>query len=204
MPALLKPLVRSSLKAMTTKLTRRNSFLPAAVAAISALSALGQSPAPSKRSSFKVEPGAGRPGKLVGSGPGDVKLKISSDDTGGEFALFEVPPGVPGPPLHMHHIENELFWVLEGELDVQVGAVITRLTPGSCVYAPKMIPHTWQPASGSDVRFLSLAQPAGLLEKYIDELLTRRRSGPLDPSLMKSLFEKYEMELIGPPLPRRA
>lgn len=163
---------------------------------------MAQSRASTKRRAFKVDPGVGRPGKLAGAGPRDVMLKISGDDTGGELALFEVPPGNPGPPLHMHHIENELFWVLEGELDVQVGSEIIRLTTGSCVYAPKMVPHTWQPVGGHDVRFLSLAEPAGRLEEFIAELLRRRRSGPLDPESMKSPFEMYEMEVVGPALPK--
>ncbi|MBS1827056.1 MAG: cupin domain-containing protein [Acidobacteria bacterium] len=131
-------------------------------------------------------------------------LKISGRDTGGEFALFEVPPGNSGPPLHVHHIENELFWVLEGELDVQVGSEVIRLTAGACAYAPKMIPHTWQPVGGHDVRFLSLAEPAGHLEEFIAELVRRRRDVPVDPAYMKSLFEKYEMEVVGPALPKRA
>ncbi|MFN7935517.1 MAG: cupin domain-containing protein [Bryobacteraceae bacterium] len=190
---------------MNTKLIRRKSFLHTAAAAIPALSALAQSIAPSKRPSFKVAPGAGRPGKLPGAGPRDAILKISGDDTGGEFALFEIPPGNPGPPLHLHHIENELFWVLEGELDVQVGSDIIRLTAGSCAYAPRMTPHTWQPVGGHDVRFLAFAEPAGHLEEFIAELLRRRRSGgPVDPASMKSLFEKYEMEVVGPALPQRA
>lgn len=191
---------------MSTKLIHRKSFLHAAVTAIPAFSALAraQALAPSNRPSFKVDPGTSRPGKLAAAGPGDVKLKISGDDTGGEFALFEVPPGNPGPPLHMHHIENELFWVLEGELDVQVGSEINRLTAGACVYAPKMIPHTWQAVGPGDVRFLALAEPAGHLEQFIAELLTRKRSGPVDPASMKSLFEKYQMEVKGPPLPRRS
>jgi mannose-6-phosphate isomerase-like protein (cupin superfamily) len=141
---------------------------------------------------------------LAGGGPGDPILKISGEDTGGEFALFEIPPGIPGPPLHLHHIENELFWVLEGELDVQVGSEMMRLTAGSCAYAPKMIPHTWQPVGRHDVRFLALAEPAGHLEEFIAKLLSRRRNGPVDAASMKSLFEKYEMELVGPALPQRA
>lgn len=190
---------------MNTNLTRRKSLLQAAVVVVPALSAQAQQPpAASRRPSFQVSPGVGRPGKLPGAGPGTAMLKVSGDDTGGEFALFEIPPANPGPPLHMHHVENEFFWVLEGELDVQVGSEIMRLTAGSCAYAPKMVPHTWQPANGSRVRFLAFAEPAGRLEEFIAELLRRRQSGPVDPATMKALFEKYDMEVVGPPLVPRA
>lgn len=189
---------------MNANFLRRKVIQHTVFAALPTLSVVAQSPAPSKRPSFQVDSGVGRPGTLPDAGPGDVKLKISGRDTGGEFALFEVPRGNSGPPLHVHHIENELFWVLEGELDVQVGSEIFRLSAGDCAYAPKMIPHTWQPVGGHDTRFLSFAEPAGHLEEFIDELLRRRRKGLLDPASMKSLFEKYEMEVVGPPLPKRA
>ena len=183
--------------------TRRRSFLRA-VTAVPALTALAQSPTAPKRPFFMVDHGASRPGKSVGSGNYDIMVKVSGDDTGGEFALFEIPAGPKaGPPLHMHHIENELFWVLEGELDVQVGTEIIRMTPGSCAYAPRMIPHTWQTVGERDVRFLALAEPAGHLEAFVRDLIRLRQSGPLDPASTKALFEKYDMEVIGPALPAR-
>jgi mannose-6-phosphate isomerase-like protein (cupin superfamily) len=183
--------------------TPRRSFLRAATA-VPALTALAQSPTPPKRPFFMVDYSASRPGKSVGLGKYDIMVKVSGDDTGGEFALLEVPAGPnAGPPLHMHHVENELFWVLEGELDVQVGTEIIRLTPGSCAYAPRLIPHTWQAVGERDVRFLTLAEPAGHLEAFMRALTRLRQSGPLDPASTKALFEKYDMEVIGPALSAR-
>jgi mannose-6-phosphate isomerase-like protein (cupin superfamily) len=151
-----------------------------------------------------VDHGASRPGKSVGSGQYDIVVKVSGDDSGGEFVLFKVPAGPKaGPPLHMHQIENELFWVLEGELDVQVGTEIIRLAPGSCAYAPRMIPHTWQTVGERDVRFLALAEPAGHLEAFMRDLTRLRQSGPPDLASVKTLLEKYDMEVMAPALPAR-
>ena len=98
---------------------------------------------------FAVEAGSSRPGKSIPVSGRRILVKVSGTDTGGSFALFEVPAGPnAGPGLHMHHVENEVFYVLEGELDVQVGTEIVRLGPGGSVYAPRLIPHTWQPAGG--------------------------------------------------------
>ena len=82
----------------------------------------------------------------------------------------------------MHHVEHEVFYVLEGELDVQVGTETVRLKPGGSVYAPRLIPHphTWQPAGGKDVRFLSLAQSAGNLEVFLKAYSNVGRSHPLN------------------------
>jgi mannose-6-phosphate isomerase-like protein (cupin superfamily) len=133
-----------------------------------------------------------------------IQVKVSGADTGGDFALFEVPaaPNV-GPGLHMHHVENECFYVLEGELDIQVGTEIVRLGPGGSVYAPRLIPHTWQPAGGKDVRFLSLAQPAGNLEAFLHDLSGLQERGALTPAELKALFLRHDMELVGPPLKGR-
>ncbi len=62
-------------------------------------------------------------------------------------------------------------------LDVQVGTEIVRLGPGGSAYAPRLIPHTWQPAGGKDVRFLSLAQPAGDLEGFLNDLSRLQERG---------------------------
>jgi mannose-6-phosphate isomerase-like protein (cupin superfamily) len=152
-----------------------------------------------------VPPGASRPGKSVLLGGYSVSVRVSGDDNGGGFALFEVP-AVPnsGPPLHMHHIENECFYVVAGQLRVQIGSERLLIDAGGSVYAPRMIPHTWQTAGGKPVRFLSFAQPAGRLEAFLVALSTSLRQGAPDPTSMKAIFEKYEMEIAGPPLPDNA
>src|SRR3954454_547805 len=73
------------------------------------------------------KPGEGRSVWVVGD---LYTIKASGEETGGAFALIEalVPPG-GGPPPHLHHREDEAFYVLEGELrfhvagrDLAVGA----------------------------------------------------------------------------------
>ena len=87
---------------------------------------------------FVVAPGASR-------APGRIAVKVSGQDNGGAFAVLEVPT-VAGaaPPLHVHHVENEWFYVLEGEYDIRVGDQVVRLKPGASAYGPKLIPHTWR------------------------------------------------------------
>ena len=154
-----------------------------------------------KQRVFTVATGASRPGKSIPLGEHEVSVKVSGDDNSGGFALFEVPAGPEsGPPLHLHHVENEFFYALEGELKVQVGTELFHLEPGGSIYLPRMIPHTWQTVGGKPVRFLSFAQPAGRLEAYLVALSASLRQGIRDPASMKALFEKYGMEMVGPPL----
>src|ERR1700694_5288950 len=151
---------------------------------------------------FTVAPGASRPGRSVPLGGYSVAVRVSGGDNGGGFALFEIP-ALPnaGPPLHMHHIENECFYVLQGQLQVQIDSVVVLIDAGGSVYAPRMVPHTWQTMDGNPVQFLSFAQPAGHLEAFLVALSTSLRQGVQDPASMKALFERYEMEVKGPPLP---
>lgn len=158
-----------------------------------------------KREFFAVRAGESRPARSIKVSGYEILVKVSGDDTAGEFALFEVPARLnSGPALHMHHIENEYFYVLEGELDVQVGTEVVRLNAGGSVYLPRMIPHTFQPAGGKNVRFLSFAQPAGHVEAFLVDLSKLQEKGALELSSIKALFERHDMEVMGPPLPSRA
>jgi len=63
-----------------------------------------------------------------------ITLKLTSEDTGGAFSLFEgtIPPG-GGPPPHVQHREDESFYVLEGEFEFLVGEDTIPAGAGSCV-----------------------------------------------------------------------
>jgi quercetin dioxygenase-like cupin family protein len=83
-------------------------------------------------------------------------------DTGGRFTLIEgtVAGGVEPPP-HIHHQEDEAFYVLEGEVTVQVGDQSIRATPGTFVFLPRGVLHTYKVETGQ-ARMLAVLTPAGL------------------------------------------
>jgi mannose-6-phosphate isomerase-like protein (cupin superfamily) len=135
---------------------------------------------------------------------GRIAVKVSGKDSEGTFAVLEVPtPPDSGPSLHTHHIENEWFYALEGEYDIKVGNQIYHLEPGSSAYGPRLIPHTWHCVSPIAGRLLVVSQPAGLLEKFAEELEKLTPVQLSDPAVEKALFEKYEIEMAGPPLPKK-
>ena len=51
-------------------------------------------------------------------------------------------------PLHVHHREDEAFWVLEGELTFQIGEETIKASPGSFLFGPKDVPHRYTVDSG--------------------------------------------------------
>ena len=92
-----------------------------------------------------------------------MTFKASGEDTGGAYSLTGsvVPPG-GGPPPHLHHREDEAFWVLEGDLEVTAGGPTFGAGAGSFVHLPKGIPHAYRNVGAGPERFLTLMVPAGV------------------------------------------
>ena len=99
-----------------------------------------------------------------------MTFKVSSEDTGGMYALTDsVVPPQGEAPLHVHHREDEAFWVLEGELEILVGEDTFRASAGSFVHLPKGVRHAYKNVGMRPARFLTLIVPGGL-EKLFEEV----------------------------------
>ena len=73
----------------------------------------------------------------------------------------QLAPRGSGSPLHVHHNEDEWFYVLEGELTIWVdGQDDRRAGAGSFVFGPRDVPHTFI-VSSEQARFLLVTEPAG-------------------------------------------
>ncbi|HEV2121843.1 MAG TPA: cupin domain-containing protein [Chloroflexota bacterium] len=108
-----------------------------------------------------------------------AEIKVSSDQTGGAYAIWEdtVPPG-GGPPPHVHQRENEDFYVLEGEFDIfRAEQPPLRAITGSYIHTPKGMLHTFKNVGSTTGRLLVLAVPGGM-ERFFDEI-----GHPIDPSV---------------------
>ena len=82
-------------------------------------------------------------------------------DTGGRIALMEYQ-AQPGnePPPHVHHWENELFYVLEGVMELYVGDKVLVIGPGEVAFVPRDKPHAFYIRT-PQLRMLILAQATG-------------------------------------------
>jgi quercetin dioxygenase-like cupin family protein len=90
-----------------------------------------------------------------------VQFKATGAETDGQFWLLEgTARRGGGPPLHVHDNEDELFYVLEGELMVTLGDEQRVVGPGGVAYGPRSIPHTFKIVS-DEARWLSFTTPAG-------------------------------------------
>jgi mannose-6-phosphate isomerase-like protein (cupin superfamily) len=134
---------------------------------------------------------------------GDIRIKVSGADTGGAVAVLEVRTDPDfGTPVHVHHVENEWFYAIDGEYEIKVGDDIFHLKPGGSVYAPKLIPHAINDVSEKGGKMMVVAQPAGHIEAFSVDLFKVISSGTYDEAAIKALFLKHNMDVVGPPLPK--
>jgi quercetin dioxygenase-like cupin family protein len=99
------------------------------------------------------------------------QLHLHGDQSEGKLSLTEMTMGVGpgGPPLHVHPKHGEGFYVLEGELTIQVGDELLTRRRGTFAYAPPGTPHTLANLSDRDVRLLVLCTPAAF-ESWFEQI----------------------------------
>ncbi len=141
-----------------------------------------------------------------------VTYKIPSHQTGGAYALFEVAtrPGA-GPPPHIHHREDESFYVLEGEYEFLIEGQSISVGAGSLIYVPKGTLHAHKNVGEGVGRMLISQTPGGLYERFFEEVGTAvdGEAGPLvvedKPNLerLMTIGVQYGIE-IPPPIAQRS
>jgi quercetin dioxygenase-like cupin family protein len=96
-------------------------------------------------------------------------VKAGADTTGGALSVLEssIPPG-SGPPMHVHTLEDEAFYVLSGLLEFRVGDRRFTANAGDFVYAPRGTPHCFKNIGAHVARTIFLYTPGGF-EKFFLE-----------------------------------
>lgn len=179
---------------------RRRSFLQLALAALPVTVFAQTANTASVAKPVRVPAGLDREGKKHAIGLSSTTYKVLTQDTNGAlFVMEQSNQRKGGPPRHLHHDVDELFYSLEGEYIVEVGSERFHLKPGDCVLGPREIPHAWAFAGGSPGRLLISFAPAGKMEAFFNE----RKNRDIKPGAYTtdaSFMRAFGMELIGPPL----
>lgn len=125
-----------------------------------------------------------------------ISFKISSQETAGNFFLFEHSNLLPGgPPVHLHYDQEEWFYVMEGEVLVQIGERRIQLKPGDSVLAPRRVPHGFTAVGTTAAKMLVGYSPAGKMEQFF------RDNANGKPVIWDAaLLRRYDCELVGPPV----
>jgi uncharacterized cupin superfamily protein len=133
---------------------------------------------------------------------GRFDLKVSGRDTGGDLCIYDtVRDSKGGPALHLHHFQDEWFYVIRGEFLVRVGNDTLSLRPGDSAFGPRKIPHAFAMTSDGEGQMLVLFQPAGSMEDFFAQMGKIGKEIPANQdTLPKDLWAKHGMEIVGPPL----
>ncbi|HEX3744449.1 MAG TPA: cupin domain-containing protein [Bryobacteraceae bacterium] len=128
-------------------------------------------------------------------------VRSTGETTNGAFGLIEswsMPPGFASP-YHTHHVEDEAFYVLEGELAVVVDGNWLHAGPGTYVFGPREIPHGFKVVGTVPVRMLLLCSPAGF-EHFVLEQATDLAAPPAPPDMAKmmELAARHKIDILGP------
>jgi quercetin dioxygenase-like cupin family protein len=139
-------------------------------------------------------PGEGKNVQLAGQ---PMAFLVTGDHTR-HTSMFEwtIPAGF-STGLHVHRVQEETFYVLEGECHWQVGDERVRATPGTYVFLPPGVPHNIANASGKPARVLMTVSPPGH-ERYFEELAeTVARGGAEVPSKIAELRGRYDTDQLS-------
>ena len=140
-------------------------------------------------------------GLRLQSGPGrDLIFKVTGEETGGalDYFIVEVAPH-GGPPLHIHHKQEETIHALKGRYKVRIGDEIFFCEEGGFAYLPSTVPHAFLNLTDEPGEIVVVYTPGGG-HKFYEELGPISRSSHPDRAIIAALFEKYGMALLGPPL----
>lgn len=120
----------------------------------------------------------------------DHSVLIGAADTGGAAALIEVAlPAGAGIPRHVHTREDEIFRVLEGEVEFELGPQRVLAPAGTTLFGPRNVPHSYRAAHDRPARFLVGVTPAGIERMFVE--LSNLPPGPPDMERVARIVAGY-------------
>lgn len=132
-----------------------------------------------------------------------VDCKVSGKDTGGAMCVLEVND--TGWPRHINRDQDEWIYVVDGEVELEIGTKRFHLGPRESMFIPRNVEHTW---GGVRARVINTYQPAGKIEEFFHVLAKFKdlptREQAIEKSYtaeqkdgMKRVFEAHGMTVTG-------
>jgi quercetin dioxygenase-like cupin family protein len=129
---------------------------------------------------------------------GSATIVLTGDQTDGTFALVDaVVRRKDEPPLHLHTREDEVIYVLDGEIEVSLAGNRTEHVAGDAIYMPKGCEHAYRLRSET-ARLFHFWVPAGMEGFYRE--LDHTASQDRYVERLITLAARYGMEITGPGL----
>ena len=97
---------------------------------------------------------------------------------------------------HVHRVQEETFYVLEGECEWHVGDRVVHATPGTYLFIPPGVPHNITNVSNRPARVLMTVSPPGH-EHYFEELARLTEKGAPDPKAIGALRARFDTDQLS-------
>ncbi len=123
-------------------------------------------------------------------------IKLWAAETGGQFQLAEflVEPG-DGPPYHIHDLEDEVFYVLDGEIEFTIDGAKTIAGPGTTVFGARGVPHRFQGAGNKTSKVLIFITGSNF-ETFYGRWMELAESGNMTPESGAALAAEHGIRFI--------
>ena len=137
-----------------------------------------------------------------------IDCKVSGKDTSGAMCVLEV--NNTGWPRHVNRDQDEWIYVVDGEVELEIGKKRVHLGARESMFIPRNIEHAWAAVSAS-AKILNTYQPAGKIEEFFQvlakfkDLPTREQANEKSYTAeqidgLKRVFGAHGMIVTGPPL----
>jgi len=123
------------------------------------------------------------------------QIKLTGKDTNGQFlAIYQDNPPNTQIPMHVHQNEDEVYKVLEGEIEFTVGEKKYVLKSGDTIFLPRNIPHTWKVVGTSNAKVYLDIFPAGLENMF--EEMNKLPAGPPDFPKVAEICGRFGIKFV--------
>src|ERR1700751_5362393 len=120
----------------------------------------------------------------------EFTYKVCGQDSEGHYAFTEgIVPPQQGVPEHIHHLEDEAFYILEGKFEIECDGELFEAGPGSFALLPKGLPHRFQNLSKQPGKVLCIQSPSGV-EEFFEHMSILMLDGPPGTEKMQQLATK--------------
>jgi mannose-6-phosphate isomerase-like protein (cupin superfamily) len=133
-------------------------------------------------------------GETLLIGPTKTVVKVSEEATDGRLSVVEMhlPANWEGPPAHVHERVEHVWYVLSGEVRLQLDEVSRRYRSGACVYVPAGTPHTFNTDDCPEAILLEVDTPQAL-DGYFRELVEAFPPGQaVDPAEVGEIMKRHD------------
>ena len=127
----------------------------------------------------------------------DMQVLLSSEATGGKISVIMAShKPAEGPPDHLHHTQEECFYIVEGTYELTAGSVTRTVGPGTIVSLPRGVVHRFKNVGTTTARMLDWSVPGGQ-DRYFTEI--SKLAGPgFSGEKVAEISKKYDTNFPTP------